>query len=694
MWDKIRMKRWDCLKKICGGVLLATALVVGQAGGMHVCANSDVKDEVSDKSAEQASVFEIDAEVLGADKNTYNIQVNVKNAGSDWDGIVRVYTQADYSIGSYYSGNLPNAYDTALSLPQGSEKQFIVKMPKGSNRSGGSNVHVVLVDKKGKAVADKLFYGLLLNDMETISLGILSDKYAELTYLDMGGLTMYYYGMDMPVKLVDVSKSKLTDCLDMLTILVIDEYNTDVLTDEEKDALSLWIDNGGVLIVGTGAAAKETLGGLKDVIPDMECLSVSKPGEGTNVSNNEDQSLDVTKLSMANLQGKSMLYNESYFSKGLMASVGDGAVGIAPFSLVELGQKADSALNDFPQEQYVLNLLEEYCGPSSLRWSRAGDAMNVQERFEHARSMIGMVGNANTSLNFGILKVLVVLYVILVGPVLYLILRAAKKREWYWIGVPVTAVVGIFVVSAAGRGFEVVDTSIHSVTVEDLSGKQNVKSYLYGYNADREEWSLQMADDYDYAGCLESYSRYVEKMELTEYYYRIQNEGGKLAIGMNPESSFEDSYFYAGKGKGVNSGLGKLEISDINMSWSALEGVVTNNTGKNFEYFAVIANDTVYIYKNLPAGKAFSLGNNKPVYASGSGFHIRRDYVYDFLQEIHEGDIKEDLALTSALGVGLTEAYPENDSSKVVICGVTKDWDKTIDDTCNETSYGCVYAIY
>lgn len=701
MRDKEKMWLISRFKKACGGTLLAAALVAGTLNGMSVHAMNVYSDEQPSDSAQESteiqnSAFDIEAEVLTSDKDTYNVQVKIRNNGEDWDGIVRVVPQEDYISSGYYSGRVPDVYDTVLSLPNGSEKQFMVKIPRGSVEYEGSSIRVALLDEKSKVVGGKVFARLLLDEMESISLGILSDAYVDLTYLDLGGMTIYYYATSMPIKLVDMTQSKLVDTLDGLSILVIDEYNTEILTDEELKALALWIDNGGVLIVGTGASASETLEGLWDVIPEVEYQQMSQPGTATQSSYGDEGVLDVTKLSMVSLRDKGNEYSESYFTNGLVAPVGDGAVGIVPYSLVELGKKTDAISSDMPREHYVLNVLEEFSSVSSSRYDMSQNTMNTQENMSGVRMLLGILGNANTSLNFGILKVLIILYVIFAGPVLYLILRVAKKREWYWVAVPVAAGVGILVVFLAGRGFEVVSTRMYSVTTEDLSGKQNVRSYLYGYNANYREWDLQMAEGYDYAGCLKGgYNHsYEDNIGITKYAYRTQNEGGRISIGIKPQSAFEDSYFQAGKNAGEASTVGTLELSDVAISWSNLEGVVTNNTDKNLEYFAVIINDSIYVYKNLAAGGQCSLGSATPIYRSGVGFQLRSEYIYDFVREVYEGDIKEDVALTAALGIGIKDAYPMNDTDKIVVCGVTKDWDKTIDDNCNETSYGCVYRIY
>ena len=92
---------------------------------------------------------------------------------------------------------------------------------------------------------------------------------------------------------------------------------------------------------------------------------------------------------------------------------------------------------------------------------------------------------------------------IFVGPVLYLILRFAKKRDLYWLAVPAAMLVGVFLVYVAGRGFEVIGTNVFSATIEDLSGGGKVQTYLRCYDAGHKEWDLRLAEGYEYSGTLE-----------------------------------------------------------------------------------------------------------------------------------------------------------------------------------------------
>lgn len=181
-----------------------------------------------------------------SDEPVYQIQITAENRGGDWEGIVRLRVDTGYAS----SGGC--VYDTVLSLPQGSTKQFAVRVPKnGIDRTDGL-VTVTLLNNPSGTVAKKSFPKLLQNRAEGLSMGILSDEYASLTYLDMGGNEIYFGDRNRPIKLVQLTQDSLTETLDTLTFLVIDSYDTKILSDDGIADIERWIDNGGILIVGTG----------------------------------------------------------------------------------------------------------------------------------------------------------------------------------------------------------------------------------------------------------------------------------------------------------------------------------------------------------------------------------------------------------------------------------------------------------
>lgn len=628
----------------------------------------------------EESNFVIDATMLPVNSATYDVRINIENMGPDWEGTVRVIVDEEYRC--------PSAYDTVISLPQGSTKQFVVKVPVDSMEETDGTIRVSLWDKKSRKTTEKEFSRLLMDDADALSMGILSDDYSTLTYLDMGGEELYFYGKEYPIKLVELKQGSITDALDSLEFLVIDTYNTGVLTDEELKAIELWNYDGGVLVVGTGSYAEDTLKGLGDSYLEMQCGKIYAPGE---VSQSYSDYVDFSQLSIAELRDLRGQYTEQYLCNARTTAMGDGSVGILPYALTELAKMDDTFYQGYDQEFFVQNMLELVSSEASSRYS-GSSYYAYDSGVNMIRRMLGMVGNSNSPLQFGVLKFLVVAYVIFVGPILYLILRFMKKRELYWVAVPVATVAGIILVFLAGRGFEVVDTRVYSVTAENLSDKGGSKTYLYCYDANRKEWDLKLSEGYEYVGALMN-DNYNYDYEEDSYYYHMKKEGDTLSFGIKPGSSFEDSYFCAGKSRENTENVGTIESYGIMSDMMGIQGTVTNGTKRDFLYYAVIVNGALYVYEDLPAGETCNLAEQIPVHISAQGYSIWSNYTYDFLDDVYDDKGAESAGMAAALGVGLCSAYPENDIYRIVVIGVTEDWEKTVDDNCSEISYGCLYTI-
>lgn len=622
--------------------------------------------------------FKIEATKLQTNEETYTIQLNIENTAEDWEGTVRVIVNENY--------HNPTAFDTVLSLPAGSTKQFVVRVPLNSIEDTDGTITVTLLNKQGEVVLDKLFKRFLTDEDDYLVMGILSDDYAALTYLDMGGQQLHYSGDDYPIKLVEITQDNLENELAALDFLVIDTYNTGVLTEEELQLIEEWNYNGGMLVIGTGAYAEDTLAGFKDGYLGMECVSVSTPEE-TSYPYYDTEFVNMNMLTTAELRENSRLsYNEQYMNHARTSAWGDGAIGVLPFSLTELGSMGSEFFVNVEQEHFVMVMLDTISTESARRYNPT--KYQYYYNYNIARRMLRLLGNTNSPLNFGVLKVLVIAYVIFVGPILYIILRIVKKRELYWGAVPVVALLGIVLTFFVGRGFEVVNTRVYSVTTENLNKGRETASYLYCYDASKKEWALKLSDGYLYTGALMN-EQYAYDNDDT-YYHHIVKEGDTLSFGIRPSSNFEDSFFYAGGKTGRSSGL--INYFGVGIEQTGIAGTVSNETEKDFAYFAVITDGVLFVFEGLEAGESCDLHQEKPIYTNNSGSDIWHDYLYYFLDNIKNEENPEKISALSALGIGVCTAYNVENAVETAIIGVVEDWDKAVDDNCSEMAYGCLYV--
>ena len=658
-------------------IIVTMAILLGGILGNDMAMAAHAKPE---------SEFSIEAELLPGDKETYDIRLTVENQGADWEGVVRLAVDEGYVR--------PSAYDTALSLPQGSRKQLVVRVPANSIDNTDGTVIVTLLDRNDEEAASKEFRRLLMGRLEALTMGILSDSYAELTYLDMGGEEIYFYNDFYPIKLVELQQSSLEDELDALTVLVIDKYNTDLLTPDELYAIESWNLNGGVLVIGTGIYAEDTLGGLEDSYLGIDYYEVDASKD---TSYYDGGDVDWSQLTTVELLNTTTRYSRSYhdyYTGSFLGSMGNGSICALSYSLVELGQANDFYLNT-TQEEFVKQILENASDYASSRYSSSS---YYDDNSYYIRSMMGVVGNSNSILNFGVLKGIVIAYVIFVGPVIYLILRFLKRRELYWIAVPVMAVLGIVLVFFAGRGFEVVSTQVYSVSVKDLSDSEKTVTYMHCFDANRREWGLRLADGCEYVGPLYN-TAYGSNND--SYYYHIKKEGDILSVGINPDSNFEDSYFYLSRPASGDWVEGSILLQDVEIDVtgktgsSNLKGTVVNDTNQDIDYFAVIGNDSLYIFENLQAGEVCDLQNTMPL-DHISGYYYSSyiyAYMYDFLDDYYDDRDYENVGVLAALGVGISSVSQQLDDNEFAVIGVLENWENTVNDNCSEISYGCLYSV-
>lgn len=648
------------------GILLCVMMLWGGTG---------IAAEEAKRDAEQ--LFDIEARLISLGDLTYDIQLTVGNRGADWEGTVRV------DIAQSYNSN-DGVYDTVISLPQGSTKQFVVRIPKESIEYTGGTVNVTLLDKKSNKVAQKGFNRFLLDDSDMLHMGILSDSYQSLTYLDMGGEGVYYGGNELPVRLQELDPDSLVSALDSLDFLVIDDFNTGVLTDEAVDHVRQWVRGGGMLVAGTGRRAEDVLCGLDFL--ELECLQVYEPGESVHSAG---LAAGLSQLPLAELEDQLAQYDVNEYSLIMVTPSGSGAIEVTPYALSDLGQP-DLVVED--RENYVWELLQNignYTRYTSTK-SNYGNQRYFDNYYIFTR-IFKMLGNGGSRLNLGRLKWIVILYVIFVGPVLYLILRSMNKRDWYWIAVPAATLAGILLVYLAGRGFEVVDTNVYSVTVENLSDPDaDAVTYMHCYDAGHKEWGLRLTEGYEYMGPV--FDEYYSS-NGGGYHNRICREGDRIFFGRNPGAGFEDCYFMAGstRKKAAGSISGDIEPS----AQTGIRGTVTNGTDRDFERFAVIVDRVLYVYGGLPAGETCDLADAE--YTSmQSGFDSAMEaYQRGYMSERYFGDDKwkRDVDPVAALGTGVSIASFMEGPNATIFVGLTEDWDKTVDDDCSEISYGCLYSV-
>ena len=177
--------------------------------------------------------------------------VDVTNLGGNFEGAVQIIVPG--------RDNNNIMYEKEISIQQGATKRVeMVAFVEILTRQ----VNVRIVNSNGKVIWEKLQNCSTLSDLRKVNVGILSDDYSALGYMDHQPFTSY---SSLTTQIYELNADTLqTDwhAFDMLDVIVISDFSTDLLSDAQINALSLWVNDGGLLMVGTGSTANKTLANL------------------------------------------------------------------------------------------------------------------------------------------------------------------------------------------------------------------------------------------------------------------------------------------------------------------------------------------------------------------------------------------------------------------------------------------------
>lgn len=389
------------------------------------------------------------------------IVVDVTNQGGEISG--QVVAELD--------GEFPHPqYVVPYTLPAGGRKRIPVTL----QNMGNSRVSVKLYADNQLVRDQKLDLTLLAP--QAILVGVLSSD-----ELGIPGLSQMQ-SADQSAQVVRLSATTLADSATLLEdfdVIALSRFDSASLSPEQLRALEVWVGRGGTLLLAGGPEWKRTLGSLPAAL---------QPGEVTGVR-------QVELAPLGELAGQPFTgvgsVSELRLTRG-QALLSTGATPLVTSTSVGAGRVLylafDPGLNPFVgwpgQVQMLTRLLA--ATPRTMAFPGEQDwAMN------EALQMLpdwGLPG-------FWTVALLLVGYLLLVGPVNYLILKRMDKREWAWASVPALSVLFVGAVYLVGFGRHQ-PLITHLITVTELSagpGAATMDSHLGIYAPSFERLNLTVA---------------------------------------------------------------------------------------------------------------------------------------------------------------------------------------------------------
>lgn len=341
--------------------------------------------------------------------------------------------------------------------------------------------------QKGKKITfkgDKKIKPKFIDENRKV-IGVLSENYDRLK--ELRGLSTSNFEM-LPITKEEVPKEAIG--LEMIDYIIIDEYPLSQLEEEQQQAIIGWLQVGGVLIAGGTPDGKSSYGFLYSLLP----MKLDEESEGTaNFLTTSEKTVPFDKIQLFTgdvEKGAEVLVNSDDLPVGIKKEYGAGLILQTAFSL------GDHPLSTW--EGYR-SWFEDFLGQAPKT-----DNTFVQYGDEFYSQLYWELGEPNeyfpsSQYSIPILIVLILVYVIIIVPVLYFILKKLDKREHSWWIIPslgLLVAIGIFAMGAKDRIAQpqLNQMGIYKVDDDYLKGYQATtllsnKSGEYRLSIPKEEYS-------------------------------------------------------------------------------------------------------------------------------------------------------------------------------------------------------------
>jgi hypothetical protein len=305
-------------------------------------------------------------------------------------------------------------------------------------------------------------------------------------------MTAQMPGAIRKVTLVDILLTDIPDRAEGLRtfdVIVINDTDTSVLTPQQRASLETWVRHGGRLVLGGGTGALRTVSGLPEsLLPanlrslqDFETLAgleefagnepIRVPGPFTAATGN-------------NIDG-SILAGDHDLPLVIEKAVGSGFVDQAAVDLSGSPFDAWAGTRAFWE-----NLL----GPTAAYSEFLPPDMSSRQL--SSNNMTYALSNlpALDLPSIRSLSLLLAIYVGLVGPVNYLILRWRRRLHWAWVTIPMITLIfsaGAFTIGYAMRGS---DLLLNRVILAELQpgGSAYVRSYYGLFSPSQTSYEIEV----------------------------------------------------------------------------------------------------------------------------------------------------------------------------------------------------------
>lgn len=508
------------------------------------------------------------------------VQIEIENKGENIDGTVQIEVPKNN-----YEYML---YESAAALPKDSKKKIMMNIPVFTNIKDLK----VKITNKTRVVHEQMVdtkLGRIEGNM--LLVGALSDDYNSISYFNSGKLEIVQpdskTSITAPTKLVKLDETtfpELPNGLSAIDVILINNFDTSKLSNLQYEALKTWVKRGGNLIIGTGPSNAKTLAVFKDGFISGEIGEISKVHTSSLTALINKKEVNPITLDVVNIQmkeGENVLsQDQSTLVKKLQR--GSGSVGICNF---DLGLEPMTSWKG--NEAFASLLYKEVVS------TQYADNMLIQEKsnqYWRLREILTVVPDGKLPSVKGLLIILMI-YILVIGPVSYQILKKLDKRYLMWAVVPGFSIIFTGIIFGVGgtTRFTKPFINVANIITINSDGKGSSIAYAGVTTPYKKTFTLQVPTDYDMIPISdEEYHgdpnlRAVRNKVL---HSTITNQGGDSSITYKESAAFKTNMITF-TDPSYTSGNLKTELTYID---GKLTGTVQNQLGVKLEDAFICSN--------------------------------------------------------------------------------------------------------
>ncbi|MFQ9509821.1 MAG: hypothetical protein ACLRZ7_02580 [Lachnospiraceae bacterium] len=578
------------------------------------------------------------------------ITISISSSYEGFTGTVSILAPARVTENYLYTKEVnvtANGYETTFYLPLIYQTStFLIQLMDVNNNICGTQTLNL-----NFSLDQKVYIGVITDGFDQY------EQWTDLPFSDSDVFQMTYSAFHIdPASLPDETAG-----LDLYDIIIIDNYNTSHLSQDQIQLLLTWMKEGHYLILCTG---KDTasLGGFTQVLPEIT-LGESVARNYDFPVTSDDIIQDYTSITCNYMPIHSLTSNVlfSYENDAIIQELPYGN-GQLQLSSISLGDLTPIFLDNYSysiefwqsviKESYIYEIASNIYGGKFTDSAVTTNIAN-QEQLDHIPQLRNYV-------------IILIIYVGVAIPILYQLLKRKDKLHYIRLSIGVMAVSFSIIIILLGSKTRFSEPFSNYIAIDQLQDTKISTTIFAGMQAPyNKDFSFEINKDYFLTPLFYSniWDSTMSGKITNEYTVSITEQKNSIQLDFQNLVAFSPRFFELEK-EMENVENRKID-GTINYFDDNLSGVITNKTGKDLIHTFIYFNKKMVYIGSLRNNETINLNN----YAAQTFINFDLDRLNELMGSSHKSSQTYNVENISSILMLYMDKYLGNAQNSAVLIG-------------------------